>query len=90
MVTKVIILYVKYIKLFRTNNSLAKALKEFYPDHQWTGRDQIKPYGYWNSFENRLKFVKDLEAKYNIKEPADWYNITVQTVFDNDGGGWMR
>lgn len=46
------------------------------------------PSNYWNSLENRRKFLDEMKLKFNIKEPKDWGNISVKE-FQNAGGNSM-
>jgi hypothetical protein len=52
----------------RYNGSLIKALKDIYPNHEWKERTSYKhlPWGYWESPENRLRFVKQIEQEFSI------------------------
>jgi hypothetical protein len=76
--------------LSRFNNSLMKALKEVYPQHDWSRRSRQRPSGYWDSHQHRVQFVKKLEKDLNIKQVDDWNKINVQMVKDLGGGGWLK
>lgn len=46
------------------------------------------PHSYWNSFDNRRKFLDGIKLKLKIKNPSDWGEISVQE-FINLGGGTL-
>jgi hypothetical protein len=62
---------------------------DVYPDFNWTFKEQ-KPSGYWDDPKNRLDFVKQLEQKLNIKQLEEWYAVTIKTVLENGGRGWLE
>jgi hypothetical protein len=79
----------KGIILYLPSNSLSKALKAAYPEHQhvWQHWRTNKPKRHWNVKENQRKFFDELAVKYNIQKPEDWYTITMNMI---KGGGFIN
>jgi hypothetical protein len=46
--------------------------------------------GYWKSIENQKNFIKQLEHNFAIKNPSDWYNITIDKVRQHGGKGLLN
>lgn len=55
---------------------------------EWFPSLPTYPHSYWTSFENRVKFLEEIKVKYQIKEPKDWGNISIQKVKES-GGEYM-
>ena len=63
------------------NGSLRLALQDCYPEHKWIDEHFSRSArNKWQSAENQLAFVKQLESKLNIKDLHDWYFITLEEV----------
>jgi hypothetical protein len=39
-----------------------------------------KPSGFWKDHLNRLVILKELEKKFNIQKPTDWYNYRTEDI----------
>ena len=46
-----------------------------------------KPSGYWENEENILKFLSEIQQKYNLNTPEDWNSITTTQIQSNGGRG---
>ena len=42
--------------------------------------------GYWSVRSNQIKFIRNLEEKFNIQEKEDWYKITARNIKSAGGG----
>jgi hypothetical protein len=62
-------LYTFFYLFYSFRGSLAKALKEVYPELD-PSKFSKKRRGFWSDLENRVAFINELEAKLNIQ-----YNI---------------
>lgn len=56
------------------NNTMANLLRAAFPKEDWSQR-QGK---YWSSTYNQRKFISEMALELNIKDLADWYNISTQ------------
>jgi hypothetical protein len=61
------------------NHSLSLLISTIYPETQllpWKFTD--RPKDFWGVSENQQKFIKWAAEQLNIKEPSDWYKVTVK------------
>jgi len=57
-----------------------------YPEHKWEmWRFDVAPLGWWREPNNQRQFIQHLAKKLNIKEPSDWYSITMEQIDANGG-----
>jgi hypothetical protein len=90
------------VKIFKANNgngllhnyydaSPLKALQELYPDYQWLPwMFNVCPHGYWEAFDNRLKYMEWLEKQLGYEVLDDWHKVSWQDFHDNFGGGLLN
>lgn len=43
------------------------------------------PNGFWKVKENQREFLQFVAQKFNIKQPYDWKNVSIQNVLDERG-----
>ena len=69
--------------------SYIEMLKIIYPNHKWdfTATKKLKLRNYWNDFENVKKAMKKVELAYHIKDPFDWYRISIPMIIKQTGAG---
>ena len=48
------------------------------------------PQNYWKDKSNQLAALKQLEAKLDIKEPTDWYNLKYDIVIKVDENNLIK
>ena len=63
--------------MFRLHNrSLFTVLTSVYPEYEWLPWKFSKvPVNYWNSVENRKKYMDWAGEQLGVKELSDWYNV---------------
>jgi len=66
-------------------NSLYKALKHVYPEHDWNPEEfripaVRAPWGYWSPKENQKKIFDEIAKELGIKKPRDWSKVTVEML----------
>ena len=72
--------------LHKYSNSLAKALKNVYPEKEWNNFEfSTVPKNFWNSHENKRNFLDMVASKLNIKTTKDWYNVTLNDIKEFGG-----
>lgn len=73
--------------LFDYYSNLYEALNNLYPDKDWDIMDVRNrvPRNYWNDKQNHREFMDSLMKKLNLKDPLDWYTISVETIKQNGG-----
>jgi len=78
--------------------SVAQALKSVYPEYPWDESRfqkphkphiQHKPQNYWSYLENQQAFFDDLADKLKIQKYEDWYNVSIQSIFEHGGRGML-
>ena len=63
-------------------------LKFLYPEYEWLFWKFIcSPNNSWDNKENQLKYMNWLSEKLKYTKKEDWYDITVNDLYRNDGGG---
>ena len=65
------------------SNSPLRALQVVYPDHRWLSLEiyQHSKGIYWNDRKNQRQFFFEWFGKeHGLKEPGDWYNISVEEL----------
>lgn len=45
--------------------------------------------GYWASIDNQKKFFHELEEKFSIRSPSDWYAVTTRQVISEGGASLL-
>jgi hypothetical protein len=74
--TKELSFITKYYK-----GSLALALSQIYPQHQWDLSRFVKtPQGYWRDEEVQRKALEKAAEELGVKELDDWYKVTSMDV----------
>lgn len=48
------------------------------------------PNGFWDRSENRRAFLEWLERKLNLRDPEDWYSVSMRTIERYGGAGLKR
>ena len=48
--------------------------------------DKRQQVGYWDDIENVHKFLKEIQAKFNLQTPEDWNSLTASQIQNNGGG----
>jgi hypothetical protein len=76
------------LKLY--HGSPIAVLKECFPRHTWNEWMFARvPVGFWNSLENRTRYMRWLERKLKFKRPKDWYKVRRHDFLANYGGGLL-
>lgn len=52
---------------------------------EWFSNISPFPNRYWQSLDNRKKFLEEFATKFNIKNPQDWGRITTSQVCEAGG-----
>jgi hypothetical protein len=71
-----------YFSFHFTN--LCVALATIYPEHPWDSQ-QFVVRDHWNKKEVQLSFFNEFAKRNNIKNPEDWWNVTVYQVAQQGG-----
>jgi len=72
------------------NSSAIEAVKEAYPDFDWNEwMFHYCPRDFWQDRENHRRYMNWLEEQLDIKEPADWYQITNRDFTRHKGGAFL-
>jgi hypothetical protein len=72
------------------NNSSTKLIISIYSDHNWKEWLFVNaPMRFWDSKENRHRYLDWLGKQLGFKEPNDWYNITRRDFARKSGGGLL-
>jgi hypothetical protein len=61
------------------NGSPSLLISSVFPEYQllpW--KFSVVPHNFWSNTENQKTFMNWAAKQLNIKEPSDWYNITVK------------
>ena len=65
-------------------------LKDAYPRYPWKEwMFRRVPLGFWNSAENRKRYMNWLGEHLGYEEPTDWYQIRRSDFLKNYGGGLL-
>ena len=68
------------------NESLFKALKTTYPEHDWNHCNrEHKAGGYWSSLDNQREFVNELFKKFKLSSLEDWHKVKAHQITDEGG-----
>lgn len=71
--------------------SLIRALQDVYPEHEWLPWKFIQsPRSFFGVQENRLAFFTWAAKQLEVRELADWYNITPSQLAPMGGDGLIR
>jgi hypothetical protein len=63
------------------SGSLSNILSEVYPDYGWLPWQFSRcPATYWDDIKNQRKFLDWASKELKLKEPSDWYNVTVTVI----------
>ena len=61
------------------------------PELEFTNKKEIKkPPRYWDNEENIVKFLNNLQEKYNLKNANDWNLISNKEIISNGGASLLR
>lgn len=74
----------------RFYNDPKVAVRELFPDkiwYPWLFRRAGN--GFWKKQENRIQYLKWLEARLGFSTPEDWYKITRSDYDNNSGSGLL-
>ncbi len=70
--------------------SPARAVKDCFPQHEWHewlfGR---VPTGFWDERHNRVRFIRWLAKRLDIRRPEDWQRVTAADVRRHGGAGLL-
>lgn len=73
------------------NSSLTKALIAVYPTQNWMlWRFGRVPKGFWETGANQREFFDWLGQQLGYKELDDWYNVTVEEIYELGGQGLLK
>ena len=76
--------------LHNYSGSISLFLKKIFPEYEWfEWKFKKTPSGFWLHIENRKRFAEWLGETLNYKNPEDWYQINIQLISDNYGGGLL-
>jgi hypothetical protein len=54
-------------------------LSSVYPDYNWLPwKFTLVPKNFWGDLKNQRKFLDWVAIQLDIKQPSDWYNVTVK------------
>eukprot|EP01127_Copromyxa_protea_P017809 TRINITY_DN5486_c0_g1_i1.p1 TRINITY_DN5486_c0_g1~~TRINITY_DN5486_c0_g1_i1.p1 ORF type:complete len:518 (+),score=38.37 TRINITY_DN5486_c0_g1_i1:202-1755(+) len=77
--------------LRKYGDSLQNALKHTYPEVKWLPwKFSTAPPGFWENLENRKAYFSWLYNTLSLSNLQDWYNVSVQTIHENGGGGLLN
>jgi hypothetical protein len=75
--------------LDRYRGSPIDAVLVMCPDYDWKEwLFSTTPNGFWASPANRRRYMEWLASKLGFKAPADWYQLTAETLLENRGS-WV-
>lgn len=64
------------------HNSLQKMIKDLYPNHEWRDwRFNRISVGSWKIEKTISDMIGDLETKFHVKKPEDWYRVSLNQVY---------
>lgn len=67
-------------------DSVSIALRELRSQVRWQPwRFETTPQGFWQSVENRCRYMSWLAKQLGIRRPAQWYGVTGEVVRQNHG-----
>src|SRR5262249_40717127 len=62
-------------------DSLLPLLKDYLPEYEWLEwRFQQVPKGFWDKQANRRRYLDRLGQQLGIKQPEDWYQLSIQQL----------
>ncbi len=68
------------------SNSIAKALVQLYPEHEWQlFKFKQTPQNLWNDKGRRKQYFDWIATQLNIKTFEDWYNVTTGDIHAKGG-----
>jgi hypothetical protein len=67
--------------------SIENILRSLYPERIWNAWsfDESNS-GYWESKENRRKFLDWFAKEFKVETPEDWYRVRKADIFKRGGG----
>jgi hypothetical protein len=66
---------------YKYNSSFPQLLRSVYPEHEWLPwKFEKVPNKSWGDTNTQRKFMDLLSKELKIKEPSDWYNITIGVI----------
>lgn len=63
--------------------ALMRLLKDAFPEHPWDENEFKKSMDFmkkYSSIQNQREFFDSLAKKIGIKQPSDWYNVSLSQV----------
>jgi hypothetical protein len=78
----------EFLEIF--GGSPLEALRDCFPKHTWNEWMFARvPVGFWDSLENRRRYLRWLGKKLDFKKPRDWCKVTRNDFRTNYGGGLL-
>ncbi len=72
-------------------SSPSSAVTAYLPEYEWKEwLFSCTPMNFWNKPENRRRYMKWLGEKLDFRNPEDWYRITVNDFYGNNGSGFLN
>jgi hypothetical protein len=69
------------------NHSPLAAVVEILNNHKWEKwKIKIAPHAFWKNENNRREFMEWLGNELKFTSMEDWYQISVKSFHDNNGG----
>jgi hypothetical protein len=66
-------------------------ISSVYPEHEWfPWKFTRTTIGYWSDEENHRKYADWLFEDMGYKVPEDWYNISVENIYEKHGRGLLQ
>jgi hypothetical protein len=88
---------VKQFQLLGGKNLLKKypnfleLLRTLYPDYPWNSKDRGRvSRNYWKDPSHLSDLIRCLETQYSVKQPEDWYRISVKQILASKGRGALH
>jgi len=76
--------------LTRHGSSFVQVLKSVVPDHDWhEWQFPSVSDGFWESRDNRIRFVNWMGKRFGVEKPEDWYRVTRADFVENGCGGLL-
>lgn len=71
--------------------SVQRLIQAVYPNHDWKPWLFVQvPKNFWPERENRIAYMKWLEARLGYKKPEDWYQVSKLDFIKNQGASLMQ
>jgi hypothetical protein len=79
------------VGLLNYYNSISEILKNIYPEYNWLcWKFKITSTLFWKDKNNHKIYADWLFNKLNYKKMEDWYNISINIIKENYGGGLLN